>query len=112
MKPRELEEAFAEVLNEYFYGIKRESNLPERLTLNRINESDMRPRHNYQRYQLENRMSLQIIYRNMLLGTASKYPYKKVTAFKRLPDKAPKGYMATKILERVVLYRFPGVKLK
>ena len=108
---RDLEAGFTAVLNEYFYDMTTPIISPPGLRAERVEENE-RVRHNYQRDRLMATARLDIHYLNMRIAECHKYPRPTVTLNRRQPEKAPKGYLATKILERVLWYKFPGVRVK
>lgn len=106
---QELETAFRQVLNNFLYNIREAQDFE--ILDTELHHQPPAGRHNYQRAISQANPSLHILYKGMKLCTVQRKPHT-ITIFKRSPETAPKGYFATKVLERVLFYDYPDVRLK
>lgn len=108
---KDLEKDYNSILRHFFYDEDVKNIKTERL--NYVwQQPEQEVRHNFQRQELRNRASICIIYRDMTLAEVERYPKKLITIVPRTPAKTPKGYFATKVLERLLWYRFPDVGIQ
>lgn len=73
---------------------------------------DINARHDYQRDIYFSKHGCQVIYKSNLLFEIKKYPKEELIIFEIDGAKSPKGYKVSKILEKVLYYKFPEIKFK
>lgn len=105
----ELETAFRQVLNQFFYNIQPYGRTD--LLKTEIHVDPPAGRHNYQRDIAIARPRLDVTYRGMCLCRVERKP-NVVNLVRRSAQSAPKGYFASKVLERVLFYDYPDVRVK
>jgi len=110
---RNIESELRDTLNWIVYGLSNNFSSDYISTRYRQSSRIIRPRgrvHNYQRDLLSANRDIQIMYKGTVIAVVESYPKRVIRIVTRLPEQS--GYLASKILEKILYYDFRELEVK